>query len=102
MAKRDPPMRDKSFGKLLALFSPVYAALGFFMARTYNVWADLLAAGAAPLCGRASVRLAKRVQRIGGLLEGFRTVRERRDVLDTAFAHRARMVDAANAVRKAL
>ena len=60
-----------------ASFTLVYAALGFFVGRAYGAWLGLLAALAAPLCGYVSVRLAERVQRIGGLLEGYRIVRAR-------------------------
>jgi hypothetical protein len=53
---------------------------------------------AAPGCGYVAVRLGERAQRIGGLLEGYRTVRGRRGVLRTVVARRAEVVRAAGAV----
>jgi glycerol-3-phosphate O-acyltransferase/dihydroxyacetone phosphate acyltransferase len=81
-----------------ATFTLVYAALGFLVGRAYGAWLGLLAALAAPLCGYVSVRLAERVQRIGGLLEGYRIVRARGTDLDAVLVHRSQVVDAARAV----
>jgi hypothetical protein len=56
------------------------------------------AAVAAPACGYATVRLAERVKRIGGVVAGARVVRQRRAVLATVLAHRAVVVDSVGAV----
>ena len=50
------------------------------------------------MCGYVTVRVAERVKRIGGLVEGYRTVKDRKAVLATVFAHRTAVVDAARAV----
>ena len=81
-----------------ATFTLVYATLGFFVGRAYGAWLGLLAALTAPLCGYVSVRLAERVQRIGGLLEGYRIVRARGTSLDSVLVHRSQVVDGARAV----
>ncbi len=77
--------------KLLGCFASfviVYAVLGFVVGRAYGPWVGFIVAIAAPLCGYVAVRLSERVKRIGGLVEGYRTVKERRDVLDSVVAHR--------------
>ena len=66
--------------------------LGVCVGRAFGPWAGLAAAMAAPLCGYVTVRMAERVKRIGGLVEGYRTVKGRRAVLDTVFAHRTSVV----------
>jgi 1-acyl-sn-glycerol-3-phosphate acyltransferase len=81
------------------LFAIVYAVLGVLAGRAAGPWVGAAVAVAAPLCGYLTVRLAERVQRIGGLVEGYRTVKDRRDVLATVVAHRAAVVGAATAVR---
>lgn len=81
-----------------ASFTLVYAILGFFVGRALGAWLGLLAALAAPLCGYVSVRLGERVQRVGGLLEGYRIVSARRTDLDSVLVHRAQVVDAARSV----
>lgn len=58
----------------------------------------LIAAAGAPACGYATVRVAERVKRIGGVMAGTRVVRQRRAVLATVLAHRAAVVDAAGSV----
>jgi hypothetical protein len=78
-----------------ASFSLVYAALGFFVGRAFGAWEGLLVALAAPLCGYATVRLAERAQRIGGLLEGYRAIRGHRVDLESILAHRSTVIDAA-------
>jgi glycerol-3-phosphate O-acyltransferase / dihydroxyacetone phosphate acyltransferase len=101
VAKKPTNEGMKATVKLLgcfALFTIVYALLGVLFGRAYGPWAGLVAAVAAPLCGYVTVRLAERVNRIGGLVEGYRTVKGRRAVLDTVFAHRTSVVDAAGAV----
>jgi hypothetical protein len=44
-----------------------------------------------------AVRLAERVKRIGGVLAGYRIVREQRGALEAVLAHRAAVVDSARA-----
>jgi glycerol-3-phosphate O-acyltransferase / dihydroxyacetone phosphate acyltransferase len=101
LAKKPTNEGMKATVKLLgcfALFTIVYALLGVLVGRAFGPWAGLGAAVAAPLCGYVTVRLAERITRIGGLVEGYRIVKGRRAVLDTVFAHRTSVVDAAGAV----
>jgi glycerol-3-phosphate O-acyltransferase/dihydroxyacetone phosphate acyltransferase len=84
------------------LFALTYTALGVVVARAFGPWLGLLVAVAAPVCGYATVRLAERIKRIGGLLEGYRTVTARRAVLSTVVAHRADVVRAARAVLESI
>ncbi len=101
LAKRPTNEGIKATVKLLgctALFALVYAALGVIVGRAAGAWAGLLTVIAAPLCGYVTVRVAERISRIGGLVEGYRTVRSRNAVLGTVLAHRASVVDAASAV----
>ena len=74
------------------LFVAVYVVVGVVVGREYGPWAGLVAALAAPLCGYAVVRLRERVQRMGGLVEGYRRVKQHRDVLDSVIAHREAVV----------
>jgi glycerol-3-phosphate O-acyltransferase / dihydroxyacetone phosphate acyltransferase len=80
------------------LFAAVYAVSGSLAGRAYGAWVGLLVALAAPACGYATVRLGERLTRIGGLVAGARTVRDRRGVLATVVAHRAEVVRTACAV----
>jgi hypothetical protein len=80
-----------------ASFTVVYAALGFFVGRAYGAPPGLAASVAAPWCGYVAVRLAERVKRIGGVLAGYRIVREQRGALEAVLAHRAAVVDSARA-----
>jgi hypothetical protein len=80
------------------LFSLVYVVLGVVVGETGGPWAGLVAALGAPLCGYATVRLGERMKRIGGVVAGARVVRQRRAVLATVVAHRAAVVEAADAV----
>ena len=101
LAKRPANEGMKATVKLLgcfALFTVVYVALGIVVGRAAGPWAGLLVAVAAPLCGYVTVRMAERVKRIGGLVEGYRTVKDRKVMLATVFAHRTAVVDAARAV----
>jgi 1-acyl-sn-glycerol-3-phosphate acyltransferase len=80
------------------LFTLVYAALGYGVGRSFGAgWGALTALGA-PLCGYLAVRLAERVKRLGGVLEGYRIVRDRRAVLGTVKDRRLQVVRAAYAV----
>jgi glycerol-3-phosphate O-acyltransferase / dihydroxyacetone phosphate acyltransferase len=81
----------KATVKLLGCFASfvtVYVLVGLVVGRVYGPWAGFIAALAAPLCGYVAVRLIERVKRIGGVIEGYRTVKVRRDVLDSVLAHR--------------
>jgi glycerol-3-phosphate O-acyltransferase / dihydroxyacetone phosphate acyltransferase len=101
LAKKPTNEGMKATVKLLgcfALFTIVYALLGVLVGRAFGPWAGLGVAVAAPLCGYVTVRLAERITRIGGLVEGYRIVKGRRAVLDTVLAHRTSVVDAAAAV----
>jgi 1-acyl-sn-glycerol-3-phosphate acyltransferase len=80
------------------LFTVVYVVLGVVIGESWGPVAGLASAVAAPVCGYATVRLAERVKRIGGVLAGARVVRQRRAVLATVLAHRAAVVEAAAAV----
>jgi glycerol-3-phosphate O-acyltransferase/dihydroxyacetone phosphate acyltransferase len=81
-----------------ALFAIVYVALGVVVGRAYGGWVGFAVAAGAPACGYVSVRLAERVKRIGGVLEGYRTLSGRRDVLDSVVSDRASFVTAATRV----
>jgi 1-acyl-sn-glycerol-3-phosphate acyltransferase len=81
------------------LFAAVYIALGVVVGHFFGPWAGVTAAVLAPLCGYTAVRLDERAKRIGGIIEGYRTVTRRRGgTLDTVLADRRRVVDAARAV----
>jgi glycerol-3-phosphate O-acyltransferase / dihydroxyacetone phosphate acyltransferase len=88
----------KATAKLLGCFASfvvVYAALGFIVGRHEGAWAGLIVALASPLCGYVAVRLGERIKRIGGLLEGYRIVRNRKSVLGAVIDHRTAVVEAA-------
>ena len=88
---------DGEAPRLLRAFVLTYAVVGVIVGRAYGPWAGLVAAVAAPLCGYVAVRLLERVKRTGGLVEGYRAVREHGDVLDSVLAHRAAVVEDAHA-----
>ncbi len=81
-----------------ASFLLVYIALGILIGETFGAWAGFFAATAAPMCGYATVRLSERVRDVGGLVEGYHTVRERRDMIDSVMEHRAAVTAAARSV----
>jgi glycerol-3-phosphate O-acyltransferase/dihydroxyacetone phosphate acyltransferase len=98
VAQRPANVGIRATVKLLgcfALFVLTYAVIGFVVGRRFGAWYGLLAALGAPLCGYVAVRLFERVKRIGGLLEGYRTMRGRKDVVASVFAHRDDVVTAA-------
>ena len=82
----------------LVLFALTYAVLGVVVGRAFGPWIGLAAAVAAPLCGYVAVRLFERVKRIGGVVEGYRMIKGRRDVVRAAVGHRAAVVRDARAV----
>ena len=75
------------------LFALTYLVLGVLVGRAFGPWAGLAAAVVAPLCGYTAVRLIERLHRLGGVLEGSRALRDRRDALATAARHRAAVVE---------
>ena len=100
LAKKPTNEGIKATVKLLGcfvLFVLTYAVVGVVVGRVYGPWAGLAAAVGAPLCGYVAVRLLERVKRTGGLVEGYRAVREHGDVLDSVLAHRAAVVEDASA-----
>jgi glycerol-3-phosphate O-acyltransferase/dihydroxyacetone phosphate acyltransferase len=100
VAKRPTNEGIKGTVKLLGcfvLFALTYTALAVFVGRAYGVWAGLVAAVGAPLCGYVTLRLRERVQRIGGVLEGLRGMRRRPDVVRALRAERAALVGATRA-----
>ena len=100
VAKKPTNEGIKATVKLLGCFASfvtVYALVGLVVGRVYGPWAGFIAALAAPLCGYVAVRLIERVSRIGGVMDGYRTVKVRRDVLDSVLAHRQTVLtDAGN------
>jgi len=86
----------KLFG-CFVLFALVYGIAGYEAGRHFGAWIGLVVAVALPVCGYATVRLGERIKRIGGLVEGYRTVDNRRAVLSTVVAHRQAVIDAAGA-----
>ena len=80
------------------LFAATYGVVGALVGRAYGAWAGLGAALAAPLCGFVTVRLLERVRRIGGVVEGYRIVKVRRNILGPVQAHRAAVVRDARAI----
>jgi glycerol-3-phosphate O-acyltransferase / dihydroxyacetone phosphate acyltransferase len=91
----------KATVKLLGCFVAfvvTYTVVGVVVGRAFGPWAGFAAAVAAPICGYVAVRLIERVKRIGGLVDGYRTVKERGDVVDSVLAHRAAVVATAGAV----
>jgi hypothetical protein len=81
-----------------ALFTLTYAMVGVLVGLAYGPWAGFIAAVAAPLCGYVAIRLLERVKRIGGLVEGYRTIKGRRDVLDSVLTRRTGVVEDARTV----
>ncbi len=101
LAKRPTNEGIQATVKLLgcaAFFGVVYVALGLVVAHFLGPWVGLTAAVLAPLCGYAAVRLAERVRRIGGALNGCRTLRRLGHGLDTVLADRQKVLDAAQGV----
>ncbi len=101
LAKRPRNVGIRATVKLLGcftLFVLTYAVIGVVVGTRWGAWLGLAAAVAAPLCGYMAVRLFERAKRVGGLLAGYRTVRGRKDVLDSVFAHRRSVVTSASAL----
>ena len=101
VGKRPANEGIKATVKLLGcfvLFAATYAVVGVLVGRAYGAWAGLGAALAAPLCGFVTVRLLERVRRIGGVIEGYRIVKARPNILGPVLAHRAAVVRDARAI----
>lgn len=99
VAKRPTNEGMKATAKLLGCFASfviVYTGLGVVVGERYGAWWGLIVAVGSPLCGYVAVRLSERARRIGGLLEGYRTVKNRRFALKTVSDHRAAVVDTAS------
>jgi glycerol-3-phosphate O-acyltransferase/dihydroxyacetone phosphate acyltransferase len=71
-----------------ALFALTYGAVGYLVSLIGGPWLGIGAAAVSALGGYAAVRLAERVRRIDGLLEGWRTMRDRGQVIGTVMGHR--------------
>ncbi len=80
------------------LFVAVYVSLGIAVGEAFDPWWGLVAAGLAPACGYAAVRVTERVRRIGGAVEGYRAVRRSGPLLDAAVEARAAVVAITQAV----
>jgi 1-acyl-sn-glycerol-3-phosphate acyltransferase len=101
VAKRPPNESIRATVKLLGcftLFTFTYTALGYVVGTDVGWGFGLLAAVGAPACGYTAVRFAERLARIGGLVEGYRTVKGRRAVIASVRAQRSTVVEAARAV----
>ncbi len=95
LAKKPTNEGIKATVKLLGCFASfvlVYAVLGVLAGRAYGPWVGVVVAIAAPLCGYITVWLTERVKGVGGLVDGYRTVRQRRDVIDSVLVHRKAVV----------
>jgi glycerol-3-phosphate O-acyltransferase/dihydroxyacetone phosphate acyltransferase len=104
LAKRPTNEGIKATVKLLgctALFAIVYAVAGVIVGRAYGVWAGLGVAAGAPACGYLSVRCTERVKQIGGLVQTYRTLSGRREVLRSVAADRSSFVSAATCALRA-
>jgi 1-acyl-sn-glycerol-3-phosphate acyltransferase len=101
LAKKPTNEGIKATVKLLGCFVSfllVYVAIGIVVGEAFGAWAGLLAAVAAPVCGYVAVLLHERVRRVGGLLEGYRTVRADRAVIASVEEHRAAVTAASESV----
>lgn len=76
-------------------FTAFYAALGIVVGSLYGPLLGAVAAVAAPGCGYVTVRMAERLHRIGGAVEGARAVRGRGPAFESVLANRAAVLAAA-------
>ncbi|HEX4433467.1 MAG TPA: lysophospholipid acyltransferase family protein [Acidimicrobiales bacterium] len=100
-ARRPTNEGIKATVKLLGcfvLFTLTYVVVGVLIGRAFGAWAGAAAAVIAPLCGYVAVRLHERVQRIGGVAEGSRIMRSRRDVVGALLQRRTALVREARGV----
>jgi glycerol-3-phosphate O-acyltransferase/dihydroxyacetone phosphate acyltransferase len=101
VGKRPTNEGIKATVKLLGcfvLFAATYAVVGVLVGRTYGAWAGLGAALATPLCGFLAVRFLERVRRFGGVAEGCRIIKVRRNVLGPVLARRVAVVREARSI----
>ncbi len=87
----------KLFGCFVT-FALVYGIAGYFAGTNYGPWMGLIVALGLPMCGYAALRLGERIKRIGGVVDGYRTVGNRRAVLSTVVEHRQAVVNAARSL----
>jgi 1-acyl-sn-glycerol-3-phosphate acyltransferase len=98
VAKRPKNEGMKATIKLLGCFSLFvtgYVTFGVLVGRRKGVLAGLAAAAAAPASGYVTVRVAERLQQVGGLTHASTVLRERGDVVPALLAERAGVVAAA-------
>jgi glycerol-3-phosphate O-acyltransferase/dihydroxyacetone phosphate acyltransferase len=80
------------------LFVVVYATVGVAVGVAFGPWWGLLASLLAPACGYTAVRMAERIRRIGGAVEGYRAIRRGNPMLPSVLEARAAVVAATAAV----
>ncbi len=83
------------------LFAVTYAALGTLVGLEFGALYGLVVALGGPACGYVTVRMAERLHRMGGAVEGIRAARDRGPVFASLLADRAAVVDAARAALRA-
>jgi hypothetical protein len=101
LAKKPDNEGIKATVKLLGCavgFATTYIAIGVVSGEYFGPWVGLSAALAAPVCGYAAVRLVERSRRIGGIVDGYRTLKARPSVLEMVGTDRQNVVRAASAV----
>jgi glycerol-3-phosphate O-acyltransferase/dihydroxyacetone phosphate acyltransferase len=79
-------------------FTIVYVALGVLAGQRFGPLWGVVAAAGAPLCGYLTVRMAERIRRLGGVIQGVRAVRNLGPAFAAVAADRAAAVDAAQVV----
>jgi len=79
-------------------FVAVYAALGVVIGESFGAAYGLVAAAGAPACGYVAVRMAERIGRMGGVLEGLWLARRQGPLRASLLADRAALVAAAGVV----
>jgi glycerol-3-phosphate O-acyltransferase/dihydroxyacetone phosphate acyltransferase len=81
-----------------ALFTIEYGVLAVVASRRYGVATGAGVFAGAPLCGYVTVRVAERVARTGGVVDGYRVVRGRRHLVATVLERRRALGAHARAV----
>ena len=82
-------------------FTVVYVVLGVLTGLRFGPLWGVVAAAGAPLCGYLTVRMAERVRRMGGVIQGGRAVRSLGPAFTAVAADRAVVVDAARVILRA-
>ena len=98
VAKRPHNEGMKATIKLLGCFSLFvtgYVTFGVLVGRRRGVLAGVAAAAAAPAAGYVTVRVAERLQQVGGVSHASTVLRERQDLVPALLAQRAAVVTAA-------